>query len=121
RGAACPRCRPPPGGQVVGALAPPELRAFYAGSDVVVVPSIPTRDFLEPWGLVVNEAFHRGVPGGATAAGGGAGGGRRGGAGAASGRFARGWAPRAGGRWKPTPRRRGRAACSARCMRPRPA
>ena len=27
-----------------------------------MVPSIPTRDFLEPWGLVVNEAFHRGVP-----------------------------------------------------------
>ena len=39
-----------------------DLRNLYAGSDVVVVPSIPTRDFLEPWGLVVNEAFHRGVP-----------------------------------------------------------
>ena len=39
-----------------------QLRNFYAGSDVVVVPSIPTRDFLEPWGLVVNEAFHQGVP-----------------------------------------------------------
>jgi glycosyltransferase involved in cell wall biosynthesis len=26
------------------------------------VPSIPTRDFLEPWGLVVNEAFDQGVP-----------------------------------------------------------
>jgi glycosyltransferase involved in cell wall biosynthesis len=38
------------------------LRNFYAGSDVVVVPSIPTRDFLEPWGLVVNEAFDQGVP-----------------------------------------------------------
>src|SRR6185503_8553726 len=25
-------------------------------------PSVPTRDFLEPWGLVVNEAFHQGVP-----------------------------------------------------------
>ena len=50
-----------------GALAPGELparavRNFYAGSDVVVVPSIPTREFLEPWGLVVNEAFHQGVP-----------------------------------------------------------
>jgi len=39
-----------------------QLRNFYAGSDVVVVPSIPTRDFLEPWGLVVNEAFDQGVP-----------------------------------------------------------
>ena len=26
------------------------------------MPSLPTRDFLEPWGLVVNEAFHQGVP-----------------------------------------------------------
>ncbi len=42
--------------------APTDLRNLYAGSDVVVVPSIPTRDFREPWGLVVNEAFHQGVP-----------------------------------------------------------
>jgi len=41
---------------------PAEVRNFYAGSDVVVVPSVPTRDFLEPWGLVVNEAFDQGVP-----------------------------------------------------------
>ena len=39
-----------------------EVRNFIAGSDVVVLPSIPTRDFREPWGLVVNEAFHQGVP-----------------------------------------------------------
>jgi glycosyltransferase involved in cell wall biosynthesis len=45
-----------------GPQPPEQLRNFYAGSDVVVVPSIPTRDFLEPWGLVVNEAFNRGVP-----------------------------------------------------------
>jgi len=38
------------------------LRNFYAGSDVVVIPSIPTRDFREPWGLVVNEAMSQGVP-----------------------------------------------------------
>ena len=38
------------------------MRNFYAGSDVVVVPSVPTRDFLEPWGLVVNEAMNQGVP-----------------------------------------------------------
>jgi glycosyltransferase involved in cell wall biosynthesis len=50
------------GVRAVGPLAPAELRNFYAGSDVVVVPSIPTRDFLEPWGLVVNEAFDQGVP-----------------------------------------------------------
>ena len=45
-----------------GPLTPEALRAVYAGSDVVVVPSIPTRDFLEPWGLVVNEALHRSLP-----------------------------------------------------------
>jgi len=42
--------------------SPEQLRNLYAGSDVLVVPSLPTRDFLEPWGLVVNEAFHQGVP-----------------------------------------------------------
>ena len=46
----------------IGSQPPEEVRNFYAGSDVVVLPSIPTRDFLEPWGLVVNEAFHQGVP-----------------------------------------------------------
>ena len=46
----------------IGSQPPQEVRNFYAGSDVVVLPSIPTRDFQEPWGLVVNEAFHQGVP-----------------------------------------------------------
>ena len=45
-----------------GPMPPVEVRNFYAGSDVVVLPSIATRDFLEPWGLVVNEAFHQGKP-----------------------------------------------------------
>jgi glycosyltransferase involved in cell wall biosynthesis len=45
-----------------GARTPDEVRNFYAGSDVVVLPSILTRDFREPWGLVVNEAFNQGVP-----------------------------------------------------------
>ena len=45
-----------------GASDPVRMRNFYAGSDVLVVPSVPTRDFLEPWGLVVNEAFDQGVP-----------------------------------------------------------
>jgi glycosyltransferase involved in cell wall biosynthesis len=47
---------------VAGDADPVQLRNLYAGSDVVVVPSVPTRDFLEPWGLVVNEAFHQGIP-----------------------------------------------------------
>jgi glycosyltransferase involved in cell wall biosynthesis len=46
----------------LGSRSPVEVRNSYAGSDVVVVPSVPTRDFLEPWGLVVNEAFHQGRP-----------------------------------------------------------
>jgi glycosyltransferase involved in cell wall biosynthesis len=50
------------GALCTGPLEPEEVRNLYAGSDVVVVPSIPTRDFLEPWGLVVNEAFDQGVP-----------------------------------------------------------
>ena len=60
------RFRAPPlaTGAVVsaGPQPPDEVRNFLAGSHVLVVPSIPTRDFREPWGLVVNEAFHQGVP-----------------------------------------------------------
>jgi glycosyltransferase involved in cell wall biosynthesis len=48
--------------RVVGPLPAEEVRNFYASADVVVVPSIPTRTFREPWGLVVNEAFNQGVP-----------------------------------------------------------
>jgi glycosyltransferase involved in cell wall biosynthesis len=39
-----------------------EVRNFLAGSDVVVVPSVRTPTFREPWGLVVNEAMHRALP-----------------------------------------------------------
>jgi glycosyltransferase involved in cell wall biosynthesis len=41
---------------------PLELRNFYAASDVLVLPSISTRKFREPWGLVVNEAMNRKLP-----------------------------------------------------------
>ncbi len=43
------------------AVGPMELRNLYAAADVLVVPSIPTRTFREPWGLVVNEAMNRGL------------------------------------------------------------
>jgi glycosyltransferase involved in cell wall biosynthesis len=44
------------------AVPPVELRNLYAACDVLVVPSIATRTFREPWGLVVNEAMNRGLP-----------------------------------------------------------
>lgn len=50
-----------PGVRKVGQLDPLELRNLYASSDVVVVPSIATRRFIEPWGLVVNEAMNQGA------------------------------------------------------------
>jgi glycosyltransferase involved in cell wall biosynthesis len=39
-----------------------ELRDMYAAADVLVVPSIRTRTFREPWGLVVNEAMNQHLP-----------------------------------------------------------
>ncbi|MGO9488764.1 MAG: glycosyltransferase family 4 protein [Solirubrobacteraceae bacterium] len=45
----------------LGALAPEALREVYAACHVLVVPSIPTPTFREPWGLVVNEAMNRGL------------------------------------------------------------
>jgi glycosyltransferase involved in cell wall biosynthesis len=42
-----------------GPVAAQELRNFYAGADVVAVPSVPSRRFVEPWGLVVNEAMNQ--------------------------------------------------------------
>lgn len=61
-GAGTERLPPEEGVRGLGRRSASELRNLYAGSDVVVVPSVPTPAFREPWGLVVNEAFHRGVP-----------------------------------------------------------
>ena len=47
---------------VVGPRPPAEVRNFYAAADVLVVPSIATAAFREPWGLVVNEAMNQGLP-----------------------------------------------------------
>ena len=38
------------------------LPVAYAAADVVAVPSLDTPSFLEPWGLVCNEAMHQGRP-----------------------------------------------------------
>jgi glycosyltransferase involved in cell wall biosynthesis len=54
----------PAGGAVFceGVRAPEDVRNFYAGADVVVMPSISTPTFREPWGLVANEAMNQGIP-----------------------------------------------------------
>ena len=40
---------------------PARLRELYEACDVLIVPSVSTRTFREPWGLVVNEAMNRGL------------------------------------------------------------
>lgn len=49
-------------GTRLGRVAPPELPALYAAAHALVLPSIHTRSFSEPWGLVTNEAMHQGTP-----------------------------------------------------------
>ena len=46
----------------IAPLPPEQLRAVYASCDVLVLPSIATRNFREPWGLVVNEAMNQRLP-----------------------------------------------------------
>jgi glycosyltransferase involved in cell wall biosynthesis len=46
--------------RLAGRLPRDRLPVAYAAADVVVVPSIATRRFLEPWGLVCNEAMSQG-------------------------------------------------------------
>lgn len=50
------------GVRVLGRADRAELPVAYAAADLVVVPSIVTRRFLEPWGLVCNEAMNQGRP-----------------------------------------------------------
>jgi glycosyltransferase involved in cell wall biosynthesis len=52
---------PPPDARLVIAsdLDPEQLRNFYAAAHVLVMPSLRTRDFREPWGLVANEAMNQ--------------------------------------------------------------
>jgi glycosyltransferase involved in cell wall biosynthesis len=57
-----PDAVPPPGVDRAGRLDPEQLRNYYAGADVLVMSAIATREFLEPWGLVANEAMHQRLP-----------------------------------------------------------
>ena len=56
--------RIPAGGAVafVGPQPPEQVRNFLAAADVCVMPSLRTRDFREPWGLVANEAMNQSTP-----------------------------------------------------------
>jgi glycosyltransferase involved in cell wall biosynthesis len=51
-----------PGVHFVGHVPRVQLPVAYNAADMVVVPSLATRRFLEPWGLVCNEALHAGTP-----------------------------------------------------------
>jgi glycosyltransferase involved in cell wall biosynthesis len=46
----------------LGTLSATAMRDVYAACDVLVLPSVSTRTFREPWGLVINEAMNRGLP-----------------------------------------------------------
>jgi glycosyltransferase involved in cell wall biosynthesis len=48
--------------EIVGHVPQDALPEQYARARVLVLPSVTTLDFREPWGLVVNEAMHAGVP-----------------------------------------------------------
>ncbi|HMJ01433.1 MAG TPA: glycosyltransferase family 4 protein [Conexibacter sp.] len=51
-----------PGTRLLGPLPRERLPVAYAAADALVLPSIPTPRFREPWGLVCNEALHQATP-----------------------------------------------------------
>lgn len=51
-----------PNARLLGPLPRNRLPVAYAAADALVLPSIPTPRFREPWGLVCNEALHQGTP-----------------------------------------------------------
>jgi glycosyltransferase involved in cell wall biosynthesis len=53
---------PSSGASFLGRVARENLPALYAAADVLILPSIATATFKEPWGLVVNEAMLQGTP-----------------------------------------------------------
>ncbi len=46
----------------IGYVPNDRLAAYYKAATVLVLPSVTTRDFKEPWGLVVNEAMNQSCP-----------------------------------------------------------
>ncbi len=51
-----------PSVRALGRVDPRALPALYAAADVLVLPSVRTATFTEPWGLVVNEAMLQRTP-----------------------------------------------------------
>ena len=54
--------RAAPAARLLGGVPAGDLPALYAAADLLVVPSIRTATFTEPWGLVVNEAMLQRTP-----------------------------------------------------------
>ena len=52
----------PTAGTVMGKVDKQDLPALYSAADTLILPSIRTATFTEPWGLVVNEAMLQGTP-----------------------------------------------------------
>jgi glycosyltransferase involved in cell wall biosynthesis len=50
------------GVRLLGAMPRADLPVAYAAAELMLLPSIPTPRFREPWGLVCNEAMHQGRP-----------------------------------------------------------
>lgn len=48
--------------RALGQVSREDLPALYAAADVLVLPSVRTATFLEPWGLVTNEAMLQRTP-----------------------------------------------------------
>lgn len=61
-GAAASAAAEVPGAKLLGHVSEADLPALYAAADVLVLPSIRTATFTEPWGLVVNEAMLQRTP-----------------------------------------------------------
>jgi glycosyltransferase involved in cell wall biosynthesis len=56
------RARAIPHARLLGPLPREQLPVAYAAAQFALLPSIPTKRFKEPWGLVCNEAMHQGRP-----------------------------------------------------------
>jgi glycosyltransferase involved in cell wall biosynthesis len=51
-----------PEARLLGQVGADALPALYAAADVLVLPSVHTASFREPWGLVVNESMLQATP-----------------------------------------------------------